>query len=335
MVRPTVRTGARKVPTVRHVPGMRALAFVSRWFDPVTVATVFEPLIADWQEQWRHATPSARPGIRVRGLAALLATIVVAAPRALSVRTPPALVRRVAFRIVMFVAVASSVLTMPFVSYFPHAGARGAWLLLALLPSSIALSFPFSMLIAAEAVYRDRTVPPFASRWTLLKLAVASTSFMLLMISFVTPAANQEYRRAATRLVDPAGAAPMRGVRELSSYELITSPRMNWSATRHTSGGDVRREVNNRAMLMVLPAALVWLHWNSRHVRHRRKLWPIPAWAMTILVFAGFFVSYWLAPLIEDTWGLRAGTGLWLPIVVAALLGVMPLLLTSRREAAV
>ncbi len=29
----------------------RALAFASRWFDPATVSSVFEPLIADWQRE--------------------------------------------------------------------------------------------------------------------------------------------------------------------------------------------------------------------------------------------------------------------------------------------
>ncbi|HYE89246.1 MAG TPA: hypothetical protein VEA16_23000, partial [Vicinamibacterales bacterium] len=73
-----------EVPKVPRVPGEHALAFASRWFDPATVQRTFEPLIADWQQEW-HAAPAAkRPWIRCRGLRAFVIATLVSSPRILA-----------------------------------------------------------------------------------------------------------------------------------------------------------------------------------------------------------------------------------------------------------
>ena len=43
----------------------RLLAFASRWFDPDTIANVFEPLIADWQREWHDRPASIWGGARI------------------------------------------------------------------------------------------------------------------------------------------------------------------------------------------------------------------------------------------------------------------------------
>ena len=64
-------------------PGTRALRFAARWFDPFTVSSVFEPLIADWQRQWIDSPRSRRPAVWISGAWALTVSIVAATPKAL------------------------------------------------------------------------------------------------------------------------------------------------------------------------------------------------------------------------------------------------------------
>ena len=56
-------------------PGSRWLAFASRWFDERTVASVFEPLIADYQREWRDEGSSRRVLISIRAMVAFAVAV--------------------------------------------------------------------------------------------------------------------------------------------------------------------------------------------------------------------------------------------------------------------
>ena len=44
----------------RPLPGTRLLRWARDWFDPATVSGVFEPLVADWQQEWTGAASVSR-----------------------------------------------------------------------------------------------------------------------------------------------------------------------------------------------------------------------------------------------------------------------------------
>ena len=162
------------------IPGLRFLACASRWFDAATVARVFEPLIADWQREWIDASPSQRARIRVRGTVAFVIAALALAPRAL-LRTPtaPAFTRRPLSRALIFTTVVASLLTIPIMMETRQMTALETLIAsLFVLPSGIAIAFPFSMLWAADAIRRS-AVATAAERMAALRFGIiASTLFI-------------------------------------------------------------------------------------------------------------------------------------------------------------
>ena len=95
-------------------PGTRALAFVSRWFDPQTVANVFEPLVADWQRHWSDCRPSQRPAAWLGGASALAISAFAAAPRALLAPWPNRTLPRIVLRVTVWTLALAVLLSIPF-----------------------------------------------------------------------------------------------------------------------------------------------------------------------------------------------------------------------------
>ncbi|HJU42781.1 MAG TPA: hypothetical protein VJ691_08195 [Vicinamibacterales bacterium] len=309
-------------------PGSRLLAFASNWFDEPTVARVFVPLVADWQREWHTARPMRRPLIRFRGVAAFAVATLVSYPRVLATPPPPGITGRVIGRVAIFVSIGALVLSSPFVIDSTFAPVLPL-LLFATIPSGIALSFPFAMLTAVDVIRREPNLKPYVARVIAVRLAAAAVVFMAFGHGWLVPAANQQFRVLAT----PAGVpAPTPGFRELTTSELLSDSAFPSPAVRYSRAGAIRIELNNRAVLAVLPAVFVWLRWIAHDVRKRRRYWPLPAIVMVVIAIVGFFASYWSGALAERAWGLAPGTGLWLPIVVATLIGVTQQWLSSRRR---
>ena len=317
----------------------RALAFAARWFDPATVHRIFEPLVADWQQEWHSASGLRRVWIHLDGLAAFAIATLVSSPVIFKTAPPPAVVRRVIACIAWFVTVIAVLLAIPFITQ-----SRGVWqavpeILLTLLPSGIVLALPFSMLMAVDVIRRERGLAPHVARATALKLALAAVGFMVICHGFVMPEANQQFRLTMVKAQHPAVASwprslrpPMRGLRERSTLELLTDPIRQEPAAAGTRAGSIRRELSNRAVLALMPAIFVWLRWIAHDVRRPRRFWPLPIAAMLIVAVIGFFSSYWTGLLAETAWNLQPGTGYWLPIVIATLIGVARQLIASRRQ---
>jgi hypothetical protein len=317
----------------------RALAFASRWFDEATVRRVFEPLIADWQRQWSEAPASRRSLVALYGFSAFACAVIVSSPVIFKTAPPPAVVGRVIACIAWFVTVIAILLAIPFITESRTLWQAVPQILLTLLPSGIVLALPFSMLMAVDVIRRERGLAPHVARATALKLAIGAVGFMVICHGFVMPEANQQFRLMMVRARHPAVASwprslrpPMRGLRERSTLDLLTDPIRQEPAGPYTSAGPIRRELSNRAVLALMPAIFVWLRWIAHDVRRPRRFWPLPIAAMLIVAVIGFFSSYWTGLLAESAWNLKPGTGYWLPIVIATLIGVARQLIASRRE---
>lgn len=316
-------------------PGTGALAFVARWFDPSIVARVFEPLIADWQREWQDAPPRRRWHVSLRAFTAFCCAVVVSSPAFLRESTPPEVSNRIVTRIARFALVVAVLQTLPF-----------AWeselslaMLLLLIPSGIAFAFPFAMVGAVDAIRCDHALPPHRERAAVIKVAVGAVIFMVVFGGFVVPAANQAFRAATyertlrargmgdARIdrIQSSPYAPARGLRELSTYELLTDHGFT-DGTRYLRSY-VDRELNNRASLALVPVLLLWLRWRILDVP--RKRWaPLPATVVAVAAIAGYGLLRSVDGYIEGGLNLSQGTGAWSPLAVIAI----ALFLDSRRR---
>jgi len=312
--------------------GTRLLEFTRLWFSSTVVTTVFEPLMADWLHARVQKPAASRWRTDARWTAAFLSTLALSIPRAvLWTPAPAGTLRRPLARLIVSVAVISSVMLLPFLTELRTvAPLRLASLLLWLLPSIVAIAFPFALFCAVDAIRRSARPTP-AERITTLQFAIAGVVVTALLSGWPLPAANQQFRQS----VGPQ-ANVSRDLRELSTYELVVHPSRANSAEHFTEAGYVRRELHTRGMMAVLPAVLVWIRWVF--VAARRRSSSTPAVGATIAVMAAFFPFYFLGINSEQPLGLRPGSGTWLPIAVFALVGVWRILprqagLTTRLSA--
>jgi hypothetical protein len=295
----------------------RALAFASRWFDEATVRRTFEPLIADWQREWQEASPSERRRVSIRGLAAFLCAVIVSTPQIVRTAAPQTVTNRVAVRITSFVALISLPLFIPMLMRTPGSGAV---MLLALVPSVIVTVFPFSMIGAVDAIRCHEPLPPHAERAVAAKLAIVALLFMIVFGGWVVPAGNQAWR-AATSAQQPAE----RHVRELTTYQLIANPTLAAAHEPYTGGADratrIRRELNSRAAVTLLPVLLIWLRWRALATGRRGWWSPLPAPLAAAVLLAVFFTTFFSGWILERELHASPGSGFWLPIVVLAIWG--------------
>jgi hypothetical protein len=302
----------------------RALAFATRWFDPATVARIFDPLVADWQREWQEATPSHRARVSIRGLAAFICACIVSSPSLLRTRAPKSVTDRVAIRMTRFIALAALLIITPMLMQLAKDGRYGM-LVLTLLPSAITTAFPLSLIGAADAVRRSQPLAPNVERALALKLAIVSMLFMIVFGSFIVPGANQAFR-----VIQTEGGAPLiRGVRELTTWQLINDPAMAAPQEPYTGGADravrITRELNNRATLALIPVFLLWLRWPASGALRRGWWSPLPAPLATMMAVAVFVLSSYSGFWFERRLVLSAGTGHWMPLIAFAIWG-----LTSR-----
>jgi hypothetical protein len=296
----------------------RALAFAQRWFDAATVQRIFEPLVADWQREWQDASPSCRARVSIRGLAAFICAVMVSSPSLLQAHAPSSVTNRVAVRMTRFIALSSLLLIQPFLPQIQNSGWR-LIILIAVVPQAITAVFPFAMIGAVDAIRRYEPLAPHVERALVAKLGVIALLFMIVFGGFVVPAGNQLFRRGIT--LD--GPPPVRGVRELTTYQLITDPTLAAPQEPYTGGADratrIQRELNNRAAIALVPLLLLWLRWRAIDTGLGKWWSPFPAPLATTFVVAAFVATYLYGFLLEGWLHLPAGTGHWLPIVTFAI----------------
>jgi hypothetical protein len=303
----------------RVLPGRRLLAFASHWFDPAVVARVLEPLVADWQREWREAPPARRPWIRARGVLCFAIAVTAMTPRALLAPTPPPLLRRIVARLITFLIVASTIMSLPFLFELRRvAPGRLAVLLFWLLPAGLALVFPFATGYIVDGIRRHRTPSP-AERMAAVRTALAAAVFMLLFVGWVVPATNQQFR--LTVKADPWNP-PARGFRELTTYQLFagTGPQALADPAR-TREASRLREQHQRASFLVLPIVLIWLRW--RALDHASPRWLLPPGLAATAALGTYFGLRWNDQAIENLLGAGPGFGAWVPIAAFICIGIV------------
>jgi hypothetical protein len=306
----------------------RLLGVAQLWFSPDVVATVFEPLIADWLHARLQRPAASRWRTDASWTAVFLSTFALSLPRAVFwTPAPPGTLRRPLIRVIASTAVISSVMLLPFLSELRTAAPlRLAELLLLMLPSIVAIAFPFALLSAVDAI-RGKTAPSPVERIATVQFAIAGVVVSALLSGWPLPAANEQFRES----VRGGAVAPIsRAVRELSTYELVIHPARANSAEHFSEAGYVRRELHNRGMMALLPAVLVWIRWVFLAVRRRSS--PTPTSGVTIAVMAAFFAFYFLGINSERALNLQPGSGVWLPMAALVLVGIGRVLLSRQAD---
>ena len=299
----------------------RALAFAARWFDEATVRGTFEPLVADWQREGQHAPASRRWSASLSGLWAFIVATIVSFPRIVLTPAPPTVMNRVVTRVTRFTLAASVPLILPFVFDVPMNWVPASMVVF-LVPQALTIVFPFAMVLAVDAIRRHEPLPPHVERATVMKLGLSAVLLVIVFHGWVTPAANQAWRRAAFQAqlaarsggVEaaplPAGA-PARGVRELTTIELVMDSAHAHAGENTNAGGRaaaLRSELNNRASFAMLPVLFLWLRWRSLDLP-RRRWFPMPAGVATLAILGAYFL---LRGLFEDALSMPRAMGAWM-----------------------
>ena len=307
----------------------RALAFASRWFDPATVSRVFEPLVADWQREWIDAPRGRRSVVHMKGFLSFCVAIVVSTPLLVRTRAPKPLTDQVARRIAITTGLGTAVLTLPLVREIEPWEQR--LLILFVIPQAMTFAFPFAMVSAVDAIRNFAGVGPYVARGTAAKLAAGAVLFMFFMQGWVVPAANQAWREGTFH----PPAEPARGLRELSTLELLASTELATSYEPGTNefqkANNIRRELNNRAALSVLPVLLLWRRWRALDLPKGRWFSAQPAAIGTIAVIFAFLALRFSPRIVEMRWHLPVGSSIWLTLGLLTLLGVIRVKLTEGR----
>ena len=290
------------------IPGIRLMQFARRWFSPSTVSSVFEPLVADWQRESLDASPGRRRLINARARLAFIFTALVMTPRLVMAsdmfRARPLLLAG------SFWLVTSAVLTLPFVQ--EGMPLKFLWLLL---PASLTLMLPFAILPAIDAMRRDGEAPTAADRRGALMLVVVAVCGVAIGQGWLTPAANQRWRNQVMSELNDRPTTASRGVREVTTSELIAG---DVAITPALSGVSRVRELNMRLTFAALPAVLAWLRWRSLS-RQRRRSWPVVKSCLVAIAATAAFIAVMPASVALERVLLAPGFGPTLALGLFAL----------------
>jgi hypothetical protein len=125
-------------------------------------------------------------------------------------------------------------------------------------------------------------------------------------------------------------------VRELTTWELIAHPERAPSRS-HPKGppdrtNEIRRELNSRASLIVLPILLLWRRWNALTVSPGRWFSPLPSWLATLSMVIVFLIFRFQDWFVEEILSLPAGAAAWLPLVIIMSAGMLRVSWAQRVE---
>jgi hypothetical protein len=300
------------------VPGKRALAFAARWFDSSTVSNVFEPLIADWQREWRDAAGFARFGVRIRGGSALLVSMIAASPTILLAPWPTRARRRVLTRIAIWTTIVTTLTVAPFIVAFPRNldAAVFLYLLVLLLPQAVAIALPFAVTTIVDLI-RTAPRPTREERIAAVRIAIATCSLMLILAGWVYPATNQQFRVISLQIVTGAttrGPAP--GFNEMSLTDLARDNafrRESWTEGRAEA---VARQLGSRLVLIAGPAALIWIRWRALRLPRGRRYSTLPLVLSAPISIGMLYTLLAESRGIADTLFAPRWSGPWLALAV-------------------
>jgi len=303
------------------MPGSHLLAIASRWFDERTVASVFEPLVADWQRESQETAGFGRIRVWICGAGALLVSMIASSPNVLLAPSPAGVTRRVITRLTIWTTVVTALNVIPFVS---DLGRKvditvAASLLVLLLPQAVALAFPFAITTVVDLI-RTAPRPTREERIAAVRLAIVACALMLAVDGWVFPAANQQYRVTMTRVVmrDAFRRGPAPGRNELSVSQLTRHWLTPQLGDPINSDAAVA-ELSKRACLILAPVFFIWARW-------RALLLPRGHWysAAPLILSAPLLIVCWYVLLaanraLADVLYMPRWSGLWLVFAVMVL----------------
>jgi hypothetical protein len=139
---------------------------------------------------------------------------------------------------------------------------------------------------------------------------------MLLYGGFVVPAANRAWRVETSHDHE---YAPVAGVREISTFALITDPMRVPDYEAFSGGRDraarIRGELQQRAAMALLPLTLLWLRWSALAAPRRSWFRPLPATGAVSVALTMFLIAFFAGWRLESQFAPGSGVGAWMPIV--------------------
>ncbi len=289
-----------------QLPGTRLLACARLLVDPAAVASVLEPLVADWQREWLvAATARRRTLVRVRGLIAFLAS---SAYCVATMPVPRDMRRTTCTMLLSFGALGVLILLVP------PSTQSVPWRLLPLwLPSSAVLAAPFAVLPLAMKLSATGQSQSLAARH-LVRIVLLVVALVFISHNWVTPYANRTFRNAmfAESGFVFHGGMPRLGPRELTLQELMTiqagMPGIGASSRQ------LHEERHNRASIPLIPIALAVLGWSLGRVARPSGLTRLVFWwAFAALTFG---LARSLGMTFERAWDLPRELAVWLPLAL-------------------
>jgi len=297
-------------------------------------------VIADMQREHDQATRSGRPSDRWRVLfshyvafwkvLALHVPIVWAARsvRALAGRgltTQPyqhaALGRALLAGTLTIVALNALFVAPPLQGLLRH-DAHWAWLVVLLVPQSLPLSLPFSILVGVLYGFRGRTMTN-RLRAAILVIGLAGSLASLVTITWLIPAANQEFRETI------AGGPVDRGLGEVTPASLRERALAMSRDGRLKSAGDLFLSYHARWAIVgaALTFALFGLGVTALRVGGAGTAWIA---AIASIVYVTYFFELRLVPPAHFSNERVALVLAWLPNLWLILTSL--LFLSTRRE---
>lgn len=196
-----------------------------------------------------------------------------------------------------------------------------------LLPSVLCIAIPVGLLLGTvwAAQGRSSADPPWRSLFGIAALAGLAT---FALAAWITPRANQTFRRLVLETIKPSAVAPSvpRGDRELDLIELSDGASQLHASGRHGAAARLEVEWHKKLALgascLALALAGAAITWRLRSGRRR--------WPLAVLVLAGWLMLLRMGEQAADRLLVAPAVAMWGPSLVVWVLAFGAL--AGRRE---
>jgi hypothetical protein len=257
---------------MRPLSAHALLRWTARTFGDDAAIRVFEPLIADWQQDRRTAgSRTARALAWLRGGVALLCCLAAvgvshALPRA---EDWPRIVRSAAVALA-FLLLGTLVLLVPFLPWWFDRGWVFGHVAIDLLPTTLGFAWPLALVPAAVRLgARSRDADLAWRARTIVILAAAGTTAALTLVdAVVAPVAARDFQQRVRRSLPTVPEALNAPAARLAALSATTGvlPRSSNERRRHA------------AMSLLWPAALLVLGWRAGRSLARDGVAALATW---------------------------------------------------------
>ena len=206
-------------------PGARLRSLATRLFDSSTMERLIDPAIADLQHEHHEATHDGRVwrgrAMSLVGYSACWKVLTIAAVRhAVFERTADddrSVSRAIAFSLVAVGALTAALILpeLEWTALRVSGAGKASRLVLSSVPSALVIALPLGLVFGVLLGLRHRR-PTARVKWTVAGLGMLCSVGAFIIIGWLMPAANQEFRQLI------AGRQLLRGFNELTLGELAS-----------------------------------------------------------------------------------------------------------------